>query len=41
MRMSAKKPAYKKTAAKAAFKPCRGCPAPAKCRAAKKCLKKG
>lgn len=24
-----------------AFKPCKGCPTPAKCKAAKKCMKKG
>jgi hypothetical protein len=26
--------------AKAAFKPCKGCPTPAKCKAAKRCLAK-
>lgn len=30
-----KKPTKKVTA----FKPCRGCPTPAKCKAAKRCLK--
>lgn len=33
-----------KPAAKAkstTFKPCKGCPSPAKCRAAKKCAKQG
>lgn len=31
--------AKKKTATKA-FKPCRGCPTPAKCKKAKKCMAK-
>ena len=39
-----KSPAMKKPVAKKnggmAFKPCKGCPAPAKCKAAGKCLKK-
>lgn len=30
----------KKPMTKAAFKPCKGCPAPAKCMKAGKCLKK-
>jgi hypothetical protein len=30
----------KPTKKAAAFKPCKGCPAPAKCKAAKKCMKK-
>jgi hypothetical protein len=29
-----------KSKKKPAFKPCKGCPAPAKCKAAGKCLKK-
>ena len=32
-----KKPATKKPM----FKPCKGCPSPAKCKAAGKCMKKG
>jgi hypothetical protein len=33
--------AKKKTATKSkAFKPCRGCPTPAKCKKAKKCMAK-
>lgn len=36
--MMAKAPAAKKAAP---FKPCKGCPSPAKCKAAGKCLAKG
>jgi len=32
--------AYGKKTTKKAFKPCSGCPTPAKCKAAGKCLKK-
>jgi hypothetical protein len=35
-----KKP-VKKVAKKTPFKPCKGCPMPAKCKAAGKCLGKG
>jgi hypothetical protein len=32
--------AYAKKKAPAAFKPCKGCPTPAKCKKAKKCMGK-
>lgn len=34
------RPMAKSTTKKSSFKPCAGCPSPAKCRAAGKCLKK-
>ena len=36
-----KKPTVKKSTRKAAFKPCKGCPAPAKCKKMGRCMKKG
>lgn len=33
-----KKTMTKKSTGKAAFKPCKGCPTPGKCKAAKRCM---
>lgn len=36
--MKKKAPAKKKTASKSGFRPCKGCPTPGKCKAAKRCM---